>query len=432
MSEDSEFPALGFNPAPGRVDSVNALVSQLNATAGSLESAHRTLVSVGQAGGSWQGEAASAFAGKVGELPQIMQDSLDAVKSASGQLDGWGRQLSGYQDTAKRYEAAAQEAKQRMEAAEARKSDATSRYNQAADDPAFSLAGQFFTDDRSLADAQTKINAAKQQLDSASSQLETASRELSQIEDELQDIVKQAKELLEHHQDDAEKTAKALRKANQNAPHTSVWSKIGDGFKKLGNSIKEWATKHADTLKKIGDIAGAASAVLGIAALATMWCPPLSAALGAGAAGASVIAAGAHGLAKLGGANVSWTTIALDGVGALPFVGTAAKGIKGVSMGVKAIATEGRIAAAVPKLAEAGSAISKAAEGGTLMHKFGIGPLLTKTPLRSLPGIADSLDAAGKLSAQSWWSRGIQIGIKGAGLGINAPKLYHEFAPGAA
>ncbi|MER8185782.1 hypothetical protein [Kitasatospora sp. NPDC094015] len=432
MSGDADFPALGFDPAPGRVDSVAQLVSRLTSTATSLESAHRTLVSVGQGGASWQGDAAKAFAGKVGELPKIMQDSVEAVRSAAGQLDGWSRQLSGYQDTAKRYEAAAQDAKQRLETAESRKNEATTRYNQAAEDPAFQLAGRFFTDDRELADAQSRITAASQQLDRANGALESAAQEFSQIQDELEDIVKQAKELLAHHQDDAEQAAKALRKANHGAPHTSMWSKIGDGFKKVGNSIKEWATKHADVLKKVGDIAGAASAVLGIAALATMWCPPLSAALGAGAAGASVVALGAHGLAKLGGANVSWTTIALDGVGALPFVGTAVKGVKGVGMGVKAIAAERSIAAGGARLAEAGNAITKAAEGGTLMHKFGIGPLLTKTPLSKLPGVADSLDAAGKLSPQSWWSRGIQIGIKGTGLGINAPKLYHEFVPGAA
>ncbi|WP_441246440.1 putative T7SS-secreted protein [Kitasatospora sp. McL0602] len=428
MSSDHDFPALGFDPAPGRPESVDALVSKLASTAGALESAHSTLVSISHSGSAWQGQAAEGFAKKVGELPKTMADSVDALKAASTQLSSWSRQLVSYQETAKRYEAEAEEAKRRRQEAETRKHDATAQYNQASDDPAFQLVGYRFADDQQLAEAENRIRAAQAQLETANQQLETASQELSSIEDELHQIVKQAKELHGHHQHDADQTAKALRTANHNAPHISAWSKLADGFKKIGKGIKDWATKHADLLKKVGDIAGAASAVLGIAALATMWCPPLSAALGVAAAGASGVALGAHGLAKLGGADVSWTTIALDGVGVVPFVGGAAKGIKGVTMGVKAIKAEGSLAAGGAKLLEAGKAIESTHMAGGLLHSKVIAPIFTKTPLRNLPGAITTLDKAGKevLSASSWWSRGIQIGMKGSGLGLHAPKLYQE------
>ncbi len=427
MSSEQDFPALGFDPAPGRPESVDALVSKLTSTAGALESAHNTLVSVSRSGSAWEGDAAQGFAKKVGELPKTMADSVDALKAASAQLTSWSRQLVGYQQTARTYEAEAEEAKRRLQDAETRKHDATARYNEAADAPAFQLFGQRFSDDQQLAEAENRIKAAQQQLETANQQLETAARELSTIEDELHQIVKQAKELHEHHQHDADQTAKALRKANQDAPQISAWSKIGDGFKKVGKSIKDWATKHADVLKKVGDIAGAASAVLGIAALATMWCPPLSAGLGIAAAGASGVALGAHGLAKLGGADVSWTTIALDGVGVVPFVGGAAKGVKGVAMGVKAIKVEGTLAAGGAKLAEAGKAIEATHMAGGLLHSKVISPIFTKTPLRSLPGVTTIVqDGKQVLNATSWWSRGIQIGMKGSGLGLHAPKLYQE------
>ena len=428
MSSDQDFPALGFDPAPGRPESVDQLVSSLTTTAGALESAHGTLVSISQGGSAWEGDAANAFAKKVGELPKTMAESVDALKAATTQLSSWSKQLVGYQQTAKRYEAEAGDAKRRLQEAESRKDDATSRYNQAADNPAFKLAGQMFTDDQQLNEAENRIKTAQNQLESANRQLDVAAQELSSIEDELQQIVRLAKELYEHHQNDADSTAKALRKANQGAPEISTWSKIADGFKKVGKGIKDWATKHADTLKKVGDIAGAASAVLGIAALATMWCPPLSAGLGIAAAGASGVALGAHGLAKLGGADVSWTTIALDGVGVVPFVGGATKGIKGVAAGVKAIKAEGSLAAGGVKLAEAGKAITSTHMAGGLLHSKVISPIFTKTPLRNLPGVMAKVDEAGKtvMDARSWWSRGIQIGMKGTGLGLHAPTLYQE------
>ncbi|MFJ3220477.1 putative T7SS-secreted protein [Kitasatospora sp. NPDC086801] len=428
MSGDRDFPALGFDPAPGRPESVDVLVSKLTSTAGALESAHNTLVSISHSGSAWQGKAAEGFAQKVGKLPKTMADSVDALKAASTQLSSWSKQLVSYQETAKRYEAEAEGARRRLKEAETRKGEATSRYNRAADDPAFRLVGYRFSDGQQLAEAENKIRTARQQLETANLQLETASRELSSIEDELHRIVKQAKELHKHHQHDSDRTAKALRTANHGAPHISTWSKLADGFKKIGKGIKDWAHKHADVLKKVGDIAGAASAVLGIAALATMWCPPLSATLGVAAAGASSVALGAHGLAKLGGANVSWTTIALDGVGVVPFVGGAAKGVKGIAMGVKAIKAEGSLAAGGAKLLEAGKAIESAHMAGGLLHSKVIAPIFTKTPLRNLPGATTTLGKAGKdvLSASSWWSRGIQIGVKGSGLVVHAPKLYQE------
>ncbi|WP_354638707.1 putative T7SS-secreted protein [Kitasatospora camelliae] len=432
MSSKNDYPTLGFDPAPGDPGNVDGLVQKLNKAAGAMESAHRTLTAIGQGGSAWEGDAAKGFSSKIGELPKNMADSVDAMKAASGQLSSWSQTLVSYQNTAKRYEAEAADAKRRKDAAEDHVGRAANHYNSASENPAFSLLGQRFNDDASLASAQQRINAAQAELNAAGNELDIAKRELSSIEDELEAIVKQAKELLEHHQDDADKTAKALRKANQNAPHISVWEKIGNGFKSIGSKIKAWATKHADLLKKIGDIAGGVSAVLGIAALATMWCPPLAAALGAASAGASAVALGAHGLAKLGGANVSWTTIALDGVGAFPFIGTAAKAGKGVAMGAKALATERSVAAAGSHLRGAGKEIAEKFMEGGFAHKYAIEPLLTKTPLKKLPGIANEFSIATREAvgwaapATSWWSRGTQIGMKAGGLVMNAPNLYHQ------
>ncbi|MEV4557054.1 putative T7SS-secreted protein [Kitasatospora sp. NPDC049285] len=429
MSGRADFPALGFDPAPGNPENVDGLVAKLNRAAGAMESAHRTLVAVGRGGSIWEGDAAKGFAGKVGELPTYLSDSVDAMKTASTQLGNWRTQLTSYQDVARRYEQQAADAKRRKEAAQDQWGQAANRYQSASENPAFALAGKSFGDDASLADAQRRINVAAAELRTAESELDTARRDLESIQDELEAIVKQARELLEHHHDDADRTAKALRRANQNAPEIGMWEKIGNGFKGIGNKIKDWATRNAGLLKKIGDIAGGVSAVLGIAALATMWCPPLSAALGVASAGASAVALGSHGLAKLGGADVSWSTIALDGVGVVPFVGAVGKAGKGAVMGVKAIAKgEGAIAAG-SKLAEAGRSIVNTHMAGGLLHSKVLTPVFTKTPLKNLPGIASIGEAGQKvfsLPATSWWSRGTQIGMKTGGLIWNAPNLYHQ------
>ncbi|MFD7729209.1 putative T7SS-secreted protein [Kitasatospora phosalacinea] len=427
---DQDFPALGFNPAPGNPGNVDGLVGKLNKAANAMDNAHRTLVEVGRGGSLWEGDAAQAFSGKIGELPGYLADSVDAMRQASSALNSWRGQLSSYQDTAKRYEEEAQNAKSRLDSAKKTREQASDRYDKASDSPAFKLIGMHFDDQATFSQAQNQIDSASAEYQAAGDALEAASRDLQSIKDELEAIVKQARELYFHHQDDAGRTAKALRRANQNAPDISAWEKIGNKFKDIGKSIKKWATDHADVLKKIGDIAGGVSSVLAIAALATMWCPPLSAGLGVASAGASAVALGAHGMAKLGGADVSWGTIALDGVGAIPFGGTAFKGAKGAVKGVVGLAKGERLAVAGADLARVGSKLSDdvARGAGSLMNNKILTPIFTKTPLRSLPGLTTKLDDAGKviLDPRGWYSRGTQIGTKIIGLGINAPNLYHQ------
>ena len=105
-------------------------------------------------------------------------------------------------------------------------------------------------------------------------------------------VAERAQEMLDHHQDDARGIAEALRKANQHAPDTGFWEKAGDWFQQQGHAIEEWATKHADLLKTIGDWLSNISAVLGVLALLTLWCPPLSGALALSAAMLSTCATG--------------------------------------------------------------------------------------------------------------------------------------------
>lgn len=483
MSDEADFPALGFDPAPGNPGNVDTLVSRLNSAAGALESAHQTLSKLTQAGGSWQGDAAQAFASKVTELPTLLRDSDDAVRTAAQQLNSWRSQLSSFQDTARRYESEAQAAKQRCEQCEKAKSQAKSRYNSAADNPAFGLAGQMYTDEAALSQAQARIDSAQRELVQADGELDAAKRALEDAKDAFDAIVKQAKELKEDHQDAAAKVAKALRKANQNAPDTSLWDKFKDSLKRAGHAIKEWATKHADLLKKIGDWMSIASTVLGVAAICTVWFPPLSGAL---ALAGGVMSAGAlatHGLAKLGGANVSAMDLVGDGLGVLPFgkvLGTAARPVlkvttklvpkveKVVEGGSQVLrqaptdmvrqigksqviqhmddATRGMAVRASQLAANGSSDVVtqfKALPGmgnrlkfawekhvaetayGTAMDGFKSTKIANLPGLRSIPSFQNAVRADGSLDPMSWWSRGINAGPSLPGI---ATGIYNQFA----
>ncbi|WP_425828801.1 putative T7SS-secreted protein [Streptomyces fractus] len=448
------FPAIGFDPAPGQLSSVDELVRQLSSSASSLDGAQRTLTALaGQK--TWEGEAASRFAEKVSDLPQLLRDSHEAFNSARAQLDAWRGALAGYQDTARRYEAEAEAAKQRKEQQGAAKDRATTAYNNAANDPAFRYVGQNFADQNALQSAQSQIDAAQQRLSQADQALDAASKELTAAEDDFDAIIKKAEELLRTHQDEANVVAGKLRKANQNAPDTGFWERLGDAMQRLGHSIQDWCTKHADLLKTIGDWLSTAGAVFGILALATMWCPPLSGGLALAGGALSVGALAAHGAAKVGGADVGGKTLLLDGLGVLPagkFLGTAAKGTKvalrtagngeralkgvntvskisdamgGTVQGVESAATgvAKRLGAeAVVKFDAKGLGVAdrmnlawqthmaKFSEGGLVADR--VSHVFTSTPLKNVPSVVAATRADGSLDPMSWWSRGTQIGLK--------------------
>ena len=205
----------------------------------------------------------------MGDLPRYLTDSHDALKSAAAQLTTWHGKLVEYQTTARKYESEAKAAKQREAEDQKTRDHQSSLYDQATTDPAFRLVGQWYATPAEAKTAQDKIDAASGRVKSAGKALDTATDQLNAARDELDAIVKKAKDLLDHHQSEARAIADRLRKADAKAPDASIWEKMGDFFTKQGHNIKDWCTKHADLLKTVGDWMGTASAVLGVAALAT-------------------------------------------------------------------------------------------------------------------------------------------------------------------
>ncbi|MGW2721526.1 putative T7SS-secreted protein [Streptomyces sp. NPDC001492] len=454
MSSDS-YPALGFDPAPGDSGNVDSLAARTKKAADALDNAQNSIKRL-TGNVTWAGDAASAFSKKVGELPRYLKDSQEAMRTASSELSKWRDALTDYQSTARVFEAEAKQAKGQVGSSEKTKDAATSRYNQAASDPAFRLSGQYFTGS-ALQDAQAKIDAANARLQQADGDLSAASAQLDQAERELEEIIKRAERLYEDHQAQARTIASHLRKATDGAPDPGFWEKLGDQFQKLGHAIQEWCARHKDLLKKIGDWLGNISAVLGILSLLTLWCPPLSGALALASAGFSAGALLAHGAAKIGGADIGLMDLAGDTLGIIPGAGFAKTAITGSAKvvvraekagelvtsvdGAARAARLGKLvddgAATATDFSRAGNRILGGAEGqvfeaqgaankvklawensvaknmGASIGETGLSTVVANTPgLRNLESLRAAIRADGTVDPLSWWSKGPQLAMQ--------------------
>ncbi|MBT2504803.1 hypothetical protein J7I98_02615 [Streptomyces sp. ISL-98] len=442
-----KYPSLGFDPAPGDVGNVGTLADRTKKAATALDHAQDSIKRL-TGNVSWAGDAASAFSKKVGELPRYLKDSHEAMQTASSELSKWREGLTHYQSAARTYEVRAKEAKGKVASAEKANDAAAGRYNQAAADPAFRLSGQVFTGP-ALQDAQAKVDAANARLKQADGDLSGASAQLEQAQRELEEIIKRAEQLLEDHQAEARGIAGHIRKATDGAPDPGFWERLGDKFKEIGHSIQEWCARHKDLLNKIGDWLSNISAVLGILALLTLWCPPLSGALALASAGFSAGALLSHGAAKLGGADVSLMTLAGDAIGILPGAGFAKVAISGsVKVAVRAERVGDAVVsniddlqkisrldrAASAGIAEArdladnvGGRVYDAAGGvgnrlklaweNSVAHNLGapltegkLNDIIANTPvLKDLDSLKAAIRPDGSLDPMSWWSKGPQL-----------------------
>ncbi|WP_148592432.1 putative T7SS-secreted protein [Streptomyces sp. WAC01526] len=466
---NQNFPALGFNPAPGQLESVDDLTGKLDAAMRSLSSAHSVLRRLGGGAGVWEGEAARAFAGQVGELPKYVSDSRDAMRDAATQLKSWHTALASYQHKGRQYEADAAAAKNEQKTRTAEHERAEAAYNKAASDPALSLAGQYYTSKAELDSAQAKIDAASDRLDKANNAVDQAQKRLDSATSELESIIKKAEDLLDNHQDEARGIADRIRKATEGAPNPGFWEGLGDAFTRLGHSIQNWCTKHADLLKSIGDALSIASSILGVASLLTLWCPPLAGALALAGGALSLGALATHGAAKLGGADVGVMDLVGDGLGVVPFGKFAGSAAKGVKVSMKVTRIEGQTVKSIDKVKQIEALKNAGFEGRKLegmnmlrrpivegTEKFettgmslgnraklawthhvqttvGAGikeaglskGLTTFMESRFTPtAVKDSLGAAiradGSIDPVSWWSKGPQVAQQVPGIAIDA------------
>jgi phage shock protein A len=297
MSESADFPALGFDPAPGKPNSVDLLAENLRKVATEVGDAHSEISGIGNNSGIWTGQAAEAFQQRIGPLPEYLEKANESLGNAGKVLGRWASDLSSMQRKANHYEAEAEKAEQRLREAESH--------------PDLLLTGGGFP--QTLLEADERVQAATQAVTSAHGELEA--------------IRQQAKRLREQHEELVDDVIRALEEAKDDAvPGPGIMGLLEGLLELLGEAISALAAKawefikrHAEDIKAIGDVLALASGILTAIAIATALIPPIGA-IFAGAAGVTNAGAlAAHSLAKAAGAEVSWGMIAFEAVGLIPF-----------------------------------------------------------------------------------------------------------------
>jgi hypothetical protein len=313
-----DFPALGFDPAPGDLDGVTDLAVKYRAVSTDLTEADDALRQIVRKQGIWQGEASEAFARRIGPLPQYLEGAARSMGDAGSALEAWSRDLGELQKRAADLEARAEAAARAAEEARA--------------NPDFALANRTFPD-------QPSLQIAQRLLDNAGHQLQTAI-------DGCQNIQDAAKQLQQEHTEAAGLVAELLRKAKELAPDEpdvldkltdAVGGALGDLTNAYADGVGQawdFVQDHAELISKLSDVTGDVGNVLG---LVSEFLPdPAKEIVGGVAVGFSAAATVGHVTAGLAGADVAPETIGFDLAGAVTTIaGEALPGAAGI--GAKAL-----------------------------------------------------------------------------------------------
>ena len=286
------FPHIGWDPTPGDVADTRDLAKTLGGLATDLGEAVRDLDRIDA--GAWKGKAANAFVEYVGEdVTPLIRKSHQSFGKASRALHRWSRELQDFQDEADRLEVRAGE----------------------------------------------KL-AAKDKAEKAAEG--KGSKELGEASGEVDEITRKVHDLQDRYNRAAAEITKELDKAGDIAPdEPGFWGKLTQGVKDAWDATTDWVKEHADLIALIGDLLSDLTALLGFLAIIRLPFPPLTAIFGTAALLTTGLALAAHGIAKAGGADVSWAKIGLDAVGLMPGIGMFGKGIKVVGdPAAKALATK--------------------------------------------------------------------------------------------
>ncbi|HEX3647712.1 MAG TPA: hypothetical protein VHV49_04740 [Pseudonocardiaceae bacterium] len=371
-SDGGTYPALGFNPAPGNVGTVGSLASNFLTVSSHLQQARDAMMKAGQAGGFWEGDAASSFHNDLGKLPDYLDKATQSLGEAGKALDGWANDLTSMQSTAADYERQAE--------------DAVRQLNEAKSNPDLRLAGQEFDTQQALQEAQQRLNSAESELNAAQGDLNAVREQASRLFNQHQDLVKQVED--------------ALNKAKDEAPDKpGFWSSVGSAFSSAFHGLEDLAKntwdfvkKHANVIAKVGDVLSAVGTVLSIAAAATAEIPIVGEVVEGVSIGVNASALGAHALAKAAGANVSDATLAQDAIGLIPG-GAMLKGATKAGNVIKVAKSAGKAFQA----AEDGSRLAKGAEaaGKTLTDlsktQFGKWTTTAGKIAKAVPGLSEKI-----------------------------------------
>jgi hypothetical protein len=282
-----EFPALGFDPAPGRPADLDALRHDVARHGNSLATARQQVAEIHAPG--WAGQAADAFTAEIAPLPGDLDRSVGAFGQVAAALGGYALALEDAQRHATLLEQRAAQARATQHAAD--------------------LADILWHGPDGETDAARQ--AREQDLRRARMRADDASGELAAI-------LREAHTLQERAFGAAAQAARRIRAAAEQAPYRepNLFQQGLDRLQRGWESTKEWVADHAEVLHTISGVLKGIAAEAAVVALAIQVVPvagqvastiPLAVAAITGGA-----ALGIDVLLKLSTGEGSWAMLGLD------------------------------------------------------------------------------------------------------------------------
>ncbi|MEG3627296.1 putative T7SS-secreted protein [Streptomyces poriticola] len=284
----SKYPNLGFDPAPGDLETVRLMVSAIGKVNREGGTAQTQLSKIGTSDGIWAGQAADAFTKSVDKIPPYLKRALDSIDSAHRVLAGWETSLDGFQSRARKLEQEAAAAASRVRTAQGGLDGLPSDTSGMSDKEK---------------DEHEKDRKGKQ-------------RAYDSANDELESVRSRARTLQGEYTTAADATARTIREAADDAPPEPGWfDDLVDGFTEFLSDA--WnVLSDPNFWKLVGDILADIAMVIGVVCLVALMLGTGVGALGLIGFIVGVGALAAHSAAMIGGAEgVTWETLAWDALG---------------------------------------------------------------------------------------------------------------------
>ena len=283
-----EFPALGFDPAPGQPAELDSLGHDVARHATALAAGGRQVAGIRATG--WSGQAADAFAAEIAPLPGDLDRSAGAFGTVAGALDAYARELDGAQRRAMLLEQRAAQARAAQQRAAAQAEVL-----------------------RHAPDGETDAIRRAREAD-----LRAAHLRADDADGELGAIIREAHGLHEHAFGVAEQTARQIRAAAELAPYRepNLFQQGLDRLRQGWESTRHWVAQHADVLRTISGVLKGIAAAAATLALVVQFVPVVGQVAGTISLAVAAVAGGAalgiDVLLKLSTGEGSWASLGLD------------------------------------------------------------------------------------------------------------------------
>ena len=266
-----EFPALGFDPAPGDPRAGDSAARSVDGVGRVFAEAAGNVSRLNSSG--WTGDAADAFRGQLADLPRDLDLAARSHRTTAQALSAYGEGLVTRQRRAETLEVQAAELRRRQQAAIAEVNQLAARTAPAGSPQLATLKGQY--------------TAARSRADGAGG--------------ELEEVLRQARRLHADHEAAARTAATTIRRQAQAPYKEPGW------LSRAWSSVKGWIAENADVLTTISGVLKGVSAVLGVLSLVPglQFLAPFAIAAGGIALAIDVAV-------KLATGKGSWASIGLD------------------------------------------------------------------------------------------------------------------------